>query len=537
VLTTVYDTPPHFLEELAASLFGQTEPVFEWVLLDNGSTRPEVISAVQRVAQDHRVRSWRVEQNQGIVGGMRLCLERAAGRYVIPVDSDDLLLPDAFQVLAQAIEDNGTPPFLYTDEDLLAEGEPRHPYCRPDWDPVLNICTSYVFHLCAFDRKMAMDLGVYSDTRANWCHDWDTVLRFSAAGMHPEHIPEILYHWRVHPFSSTNRPDPEKGSLLSQRFVLQRMLDQRPDGELFELQPFPISRGSLEWWVRRRRERPDPLQVLLLANGSTSTLDALERFIAETAYPFSRLHVIGSGPFASEDMKRLVNALQTVHDHYQTGREAGSCLSFWPKAGLPGLVEAAGRLEEGLALVWSGEVRPEGDEWPWEATGLCRLHADAVLVSGRILNRDRIVVAGGEMFGVTGILGSPDHARPATDPGYWGLALKQKSVNAAHSAFLLAEARFLRKVLTELPGVATLPFLGAWLGARAADQKGRVVFSPLITAVADGIFTGIQQPGPDEQLFFLKENGHRILDTRWYSPLFRRDAGAAYQLRKPGECP
>jgi hypothetical protein len=152
------------------------------------------------------------------------------------------------------------------------------------------------------------------------------------------------------------------------------------------------------------------------------------------------------------------------------------------------------------------------------------------------LNRDRIVVAGGEVFSFNGILGTPDYGRPATNAGYWAMALKQKTVSAVHSSFFLAEGRFLRDALKRLPKAATLSFLGAWLGALATDQNRRVVFTPLVTSVADGIFTGIQQPSPGEQELFLKMNGHQVPDTRWYSPLFRRDAGAAFQLRPPEDC-
>jgi hypothetical protein len=536
ILTCVYDgSPVPFLEEAARSVFGQTWPDFEWVLFDNGCSRPELTALLERLRRDSRVRCLRAPENLGILPGLRRSLENATGQYVIPLDADDLLLPDALHVTAWGLGEHGSPPFVYSDEDVLVDGVPQAPYCRPDWDPVLNLCCSYAFHLCAFQRRVALDVGVYSEAARNWCQDWDAITRFSGAGVRPLHLPQVLYHWRMHPASSTNRPDPEKGSLFSQRHVLQGVLDRRPDGGLFEVQPFPIFRGCPEWWVRRRRERPDPIHVLLLVGGSIPAVDALQRLIAETAYPFAHLHVIGARTFASEDSNRLLAALQAIHDRHQTGREVGACLSFWPRGGLPGLVEAAGRLEEGLALVWSGEVRPEGDEWPWEATALCRLHPDTVLVSGRILNRDRMVVAGGEVFGIHGILGCPDHARPATDPGYWGLALKQKSVSAVHSAFFMAQAGFLREALAALPEAATLPFLGAWLGGRAADRDGRVVFSPLITAVADGIFAGLQEPGPGERKRFLQEHGSRMPDTRWYSPLFRRDPGAAYRLRKPGD--
>jgi glycosyltransferase involved in cell wall biosynthesis len=489
VLTTVFDTPPDFLREVAASVFGQTHHVFEWILLDNGSTRGDVVATLNDIARDSRVQYLRVEENLGIVGGMRRCLDTARQDYVVPVDSDDVLLPDALALLAKEISRHPSAAFVYTDEDVLRDGRIESPYLRPDWDPVLNICTSYIFHLCAFRRDDALRLGVYSDDAATWCHDWDTAQRFAAGGREIVHVPEVAYHWRSHAQSSTHRASPERGSLESQRHLLTKMLAAHELGELFEVQLFPINRGLPELWVRRRRERPEAIDVVLLANDDTAE-SSIDRLMMTANYPFRNVALVEA--MSPRDIARAVSG------------------------------------DESLTLVYTDSISPEGDEWPWEAQGLAELHPDVVLVSGRVVNRDRIVVAGGEILGFHGLVGVPDRGRSEDDPGYYALALKQRSVSACNSAFFVARAGFLREVLASLPPDATLGFLGAWLGAAALSAGKRVVFSPLITASAERVVTGEQRAAAHEAEQFVARYGHLIPDVRWYSHHFSRDH--AYQL-------
>jgi glycosyltransferase involved in cell wall biosynthesis len=466
ILTTVFDTPTAFLAEAARSVFEQTLRPREWILLDNGSTRPDVVSLIDELAQNELVRPLRVGENVGIMNGMRRCLDEASGEYVVPLDSDDVLLPDALALLERAVADHSGPGFVYTDEDVLEDGRPRSPYLRPDWDPVLNLCTSYVFHLCAFRRDEALRLGVYTDDEARWCHDWDTVHRFDGDRASIVHVSEVAYHWRAHARSSTHRPAPESGSLASQRHVLERALALRARPELFDLELFPIDRGAPEWWIRRRREASPAIDVV------------------------------------------------TVE------KEGG---------GVQGVADALAG-DSDLTLVHREDVTPEGDEWLWEALALSELHPDAVLFSGRIVNRDRVVVAGGELLGFGGLVGTPDRGLLDHEPGYYALALKQRSVSACHPAFFLGRTDFLRTAIDALPEEATLGFLGAWLGAAALAAGRRVVFSPLIAALAPGVFTGEQAPGPGEATVFLERYGGLLPDRRSYSPHLAREHGAAYEL-------
>jgi Glycosyl transferase family 2 len=444
LLTGVYErTPPDVFQETAASVLAQSSKHFEWIILAHGPIPGSLDAFLDKLGSDSRIRIIRLPENLGIIGGMRQCLEEARGLYVIPLDADDLLTSDALTVLASQLQQPS--PFVYSDEDSLVNGRFQSPYFRPDWDPLLNLSSSYIFHLVAFDRRIALELGIYSDPAANWCHDWDTVFRFIAAGHVLVHIPEVLYHWRAHQASHTNKAGPHEGSLQSQRHLLERFLSMRPDRHLFDIKPFPLFRGAQEFWLSRKHIEPTLIDIAVVSESDPASDLAAYR----GSYPFSKCAQISS----IESLAAMV---------------ANSTSS--------------------LVAVIRAELVPTEGEWPWEAQGLFALHSDMALSAGRILDSRRIVLGGPEQINAEGKCSCPYRGMAAHDPGEMALALKPHTVNCPNSAFFIARTEFLRGALTTLPPEATLEFIGPWLAMFAHERGQRVGYSPLIVAIASAGF-------------------------------------------------
>lgn len=263
-ITSAYNTAPVFLEELGGSMFQQDGGTqFEWLILDNGSTNEDTCRALQELARHPCVRLERVEKNLGIIGGMRFCLEHAHGRYILPLDSDDLIEPDCVHVVTRHIKNNDYPVLLYTDEDKLSAGRFGSPYFKPDWDPVLFIHSCYIAHLCVIDREHALQLGLYSDKTAEGCHDWDSFIRFMNAGHVPYHIPEILYSWRIHSESTSGNISSKSYITESHRNTLQRFLNHSGVPNI-ELVNSPLFSYNVDWWFRRKRVAPQSMQTIVI---------------------------------------------------------------------------------------------------------------------------------------------------------------------------------------------------------------------------------------------------------------------------------
>ena len=488
-LTPSWNTDPAHLEELAATVLGQDDATgFEWILLDNGSTRPETRACLERLGRHPSVRLYRSETNTGIIAGTRFCLEAARHRYVVPLDHDDLLTPDAARVLASALRRAGYPALAYSDEDKIDGNILRDPYFKPDWDPVLFVNSCYTSHLCAIDRRLALELGAYTDQETEGSPDWDTFMRFHVAGHAPRRIADVLYSWRMHDDSTAGNFRSKPYIFESQRRVIGRALAAASRPELYDLQPSPLFDGTPDWWIRRIHRDPWPVTTVLVAREGADV---------------SAVELRGDLPH------------RVVH--------------LDPADGVRGLLSIANRCAgrgELLHILWPATTIEERD-WPWEAMAHFELFPDTVVIGGRIHDGRRIRMAG-RYFGFGRGCDSPDTGRSLDDPGYFAQMWKQHSVSAVPVQHCVVRAEFLAGALRTVAAAGvSLAGLGPWLGAAARAQDRRVVYSPFFVASAS--FDLEAEVSDIERAAF--RSAHRALlpETRYLSPSVGLSPATAYR--------
>lgn len=482
-VTCAYDTPSVFLEELAGSLFLQDGGTnFQWLILDNGSTQEATRATLQTIARHPCVTLKRVEKNLGIIGGMRFCLEHATGRYILPLDSDDLLEPDCVHVLTRTLQDADYPALVYTDEDKLADDRFGTAYFKTDWDPVLFIHSCYIAHLCAMDRETALALQCYSDKRAEGCHDWDSFIRFMVAGYIPHHVPEVLYSWRIHPQSTSGNIASKSYISSSHRATLQKFLDyaQAPYVQLVES---PLFKYGVDWWFRRKRD--NPLRYLSV--------------------------VIGETPHT------LVDTLANEEILYLN-----------PAEGVNGLTHILAQAKSDLVHFRWSKVKPVNDEWFWEAMALSELFSDVVMLGGTLHDGNKVKSAA-LVFGFGSGYDCPDRDRLVSDPGYFAQMWKPHSVSAVSSGHCVVRHDFLLSVLPQLRREhVSLDMLGPWLGALAREAGKRVVFSPFISAVADSVPE--DSISAESRAHFISRFWHLLPEETFFSPRLGLNAQSAYAV-------
>ncbi|HWI12815.1 MAG TPA: glycosyltransferase [Burkholderiales bacterium] len=486
-VTTVWNTDVAYLRVLARSVLEQRGgTAFEWVVLDNGSTSAATIEYLAELDRHPCVRLHHTPANLGIIGGMRYCLERATGRYIVPLDSDDWLYPDCVEILTWHIVRHGYPALAYTDEDKLAGETYLDPYFKPDWDPVLFADSVYIAHLCAIDRERALALGVYSDRATEGSHDGDTFMRFHLAGHEPLHVPEVVYSWRMHPQSTASNMDSKSYIHESQKAVLARLLAAHPLGSDYTVEPSPFFAGTPDWWIRRRTAPPPVATVVLSDEGG----DDPAACASECEGP--RLVLRTSAPLAS--------AAAFAQDMAQ---------------------------RDGLVRVAWCEVRPERDDAVACAAAVMELFPDTVIVGGPVHGQDGAALAAGCYFGFGRGCDSPDRGRGMGDPGYFAQMWKQHSVSAVSSQHMVVDARFLASFIDRHAGIAaTFPALGAWAGAYARRLGKRVVYTPFLRArcVEDWDL----RVSDEERRDFVSRNYDLMPDTRFLSPRLGLTAETAY---------
>ncbi len=198
IVTPVYDPPADVLRETIASVTAQTFDDWELCLVDDCSPSPHVADVLAEAAQsDARVRIARREANGGIVAASNDALAMVQGEFVVLLDHDDTLHPEALRLVDDALTATPEADYLYSDEDKIdGHGRLSGPFYKPDWSPERLRTQMYTCHVAVLRRSLVEEVGGF-DPAFEGSQDWDLALRVTERARRVVHVPHVLYHWRL----------------------------------------------------------------------------------------------------------------------------------------------------------------------------------------------------------------------------------------------------------------------------------------------------------------------------------------------------
>jgi len=88
-----------YLKKSIESILNQTYPVWELILIDNGSEDESYRICQEYAKKDERIWVMHQYQNRGVSAARNLGLERVTGKYVTFLDADDWIAPDYLEKL------------------------------------------------------------------------------------------------------------------------------------------------------------------------------------------------------------------------------------------------------------------------------------------------------------------------------------------------------------------------------------------------------------------------------------------------------
>lgn len=291
IVTPVFNPPPAAWRDTLASVRAQTYPDWEWCLVDGG-TDPVVRRLLADTARrDRRLRWQPLASNLGISGNLNAALALTQGEWVLILDHDDTLAPEALFRIAQALNQMPEAEVVYFDEDKLTEdGRQRHaPWFKPSaWSPDLLRSTNYWMH-CAVRRETLLAIGGF-DSAMDGAQDWDVALRLSERGARAIHIPRVLYHWRQVPGSAARDANAKPWAYAAQERCLQAHLTRTE--QTTATVSFPhLGQARIHWPVRG-----DKASIIIPSKDKAQVLRAcLTSIFALTEYPNYEIIIVDTG--------------------------------------------------------------------------------------------------------------------------------------------------------------------------------------------------------------------------------------------------
>jgi glycosyltransferase involved in cell wall biosynthesis len=234
VIVPVYNTPANFLKECLDSVLAQVYPNWELCIANDGSTESYVKEILEKYKKkDGRIKVIHNEKNQHISCTSNSALSLATGEFVVFLDHDDVLSVDALYEFFMLLNHKPETDMIYSDEDKIdPNGNFINPFFKPDWSPDTLLSKMYTCHLSAYRRSIVDELGGLRKGFEG-SQDWDLALRFTEKTQRIEHIPKILYHWRMHEDSaSMNSAAKPYAHIASKKAVQEALIRRNEVGEV-----------------------------------------------------------------------------------------------------------------------------------------------------------------------------------------------------------------------------------------------------------------------------------------------------------------
>jgi O-antigen biosynthesis protein len=505
VIVPVHDPEVSHLERALQSVEEQIYPNWELVIVDDASVNAVVIQFLQCFAEAHaKVRLHRLERSAHIAGATNKCIAEAKGDFVVFLDHDDELTPDALLEVARVVADDPTVDVVYSDHDILGEdGTLRSPSFKPSWSPELLLSYMYLGHVKAYRTSLVREVGGMRDGFEG-AADYDLALRATERARSIRHIPTVLYHWRAAPRSMAHTSSTKPESFESGRLAVEHAVGRRGILACVDRPSFAEQMGLGIYQLRFAGVNTIPVTIIVPTKNKAdllrSCIASIERHTTHQAY---RIIIVDNG---SDEPSALDYLRRTRHRVLRYIDRNG--FNF---AGIINAAVAAAETEYFVLL--NNDTIVISPNWLEEMLGYAVMPGVGA-VGAKLLYPDGRIQHAGVILGVHGLTGHAFQGRVDAESSleYMYFAHVARNYAAVTGACLLT----CKSVFNEIGGFDAKNLRVAWNDVdyclRLYERGWRVVFTPHAALYHLEAQSRGDDKDPAEIQYMLRRWGH-IIDT------------------------
>ena len=214
----------HFLPAALDSIFAQSLPVTEVIVVDDGSS-DDVEGVVDKYAHDI---TFIQQANAGPAAARNRGIERSSGEWLSFIDSDDIWHEDKLKIQMQLMQSRPELDYCFTYkhnfwEQSMAEEESR---LRAAGHPMVKDVPGYVFQ-ALFLRKTTFETVGYLNEALQTAEDTDWIVRAEDMGMKREIINQVLVYRRLHATNISYQTGTQEGYKYRETLIMERIARRR----------------------------------------------------------------------------------------------------------------------------------------------------------------------------------------------------------------------------------------------------------------------------------------------------------------------
>lgn len=193
-----------YIRETLDCLQKQTIEDWECVIVNDGSTDNSLEILKEYSAKDSRYR-YIDKENGGPSLARNAAIAASCGKYILPLDADDLIAPSYAKKAIDYLEEHPNTKLVYCEAEFFGDKDGKwnlkdYKYCDLPWGNC--IFCSAVYRRADYDKTNG-----YNSNMRMVEEDWDFWLSLLSEKDEVYRIPETLFYYRQHGVSRTTLED------------------------------------------------------------------------------------------------------------------------------------------------------------------------------------------------------------------------------------------------------------------------------------------------------------------------------------------
>lgn len=183
------------LAETLESIINQDYNAWEAIIVNDGSTDRVEELALQWVKKDRRFKYYKIE-NGGLGNARNYGIERSKGTYILPLDSDNTVLPDFSKKAIRVFEKDKTIGVVHGHAQYFGEKTGVWKINPYDYEQIL--IRNYIDACAIYKKSLWLQVGGYDTEMPHQGHeDWELWLAFGRIKTKFFHLNQITFNYRV----------------------------------------------------------------------------------------------------------------------------------------------------------------------------------------------------------------------------------------------------------------------------------------------------------------------------------------------------
>lgn len=183
-----------YLKECLLSVSNQVYSDWECIIVNDGSSDETATIAKEWCAKDERF-TYFYQRNKGVSAARNTGIGLAKGKYILPLDCDDIIHEDYLKLAIESHVKNPELRLVYSLSEKI--GNKSGLWALPEFSVKRLAVSNIVFNAAVFKKEHWVQVGGYDETMRLGLEDWDFWITLIQEDKQVYCIPKVCFYYRI----------------------------------------------------------------------------------------------------------------------------------------------------------------------------------------------------------------------------------------------------------------------------------------------------------------------------------------------------